>query len=1321
MERKAANVAVVLIATIMLLAGYTMAIAAHPDVTVKDAGGAAVTGKTPYSPKQTCGVCHLYESTDTATVSKTQGRLNMNGNFVVDTYNVQSPAHGVSVGYHMQQGRNEGWTNADRTGGVIGSKLEQHFFSSSPAMFGRYCPPSNRQLVSPYADFASGGNIVDTLAKGMEVAPSEFEKTCGPCHVGGGFGEYDRNMNPYSANSQNGDRYVWRWTHINPSDGNAIGGQIVDTAANPGTELTGTNIVEVDCLVCHMADARPMAAFYKSMGCGQPGGLPGPRTDPNCSRDPNFSFTAGQIYDIYNRNMAMYNGWFDIAATAGLGVLLNPQTGALMTDTPTTIPGASIAYVPKSENCAQCHARVANTLGFPNMSVMRAGFGNYARFTPGINDSGYNMGFGFDPDNGMDANGQCTGAGKCQNANTWFELGCKTGMGKRSQKTGDGGNENWNNMGAGLCAACNQMGWTNPFVTNPSTAPNICMNPALKTGCEMMDPSNTYSGAIAGKMPDYDVHDASSQGILCSTCHYPVSGSIAAKNPYGLDTIPAETIQAIDHQFAKGYSKLEHTKDNLDGTVTCAGCHIAQDQPSLAKNGGTLTAPVPAHSSFPALHFQKIDCRTCHIPSIYSAPGRLKYRDWTVGRFRGLNRNMLDWNFNMLTGTMDPARPMWAWNSTPDGTKITPYLPSVIPLWADGYTGVGSALHYEPMYERDVQSAAELVAAQKNSTFASGPIRLNAANEFPLFDGFSLADHMAIDTKEKIDAMVDELASGTGKGVALHVAATDPRLRLVLPVFDPSHGVAPKQFALGAPEAGGCVMCHSSSDQTSPNYSPHSVGFFDGTYELLKNPMNQLADYDCDQMCGLFGTADCTNPMHPACRTFVGSQLMPGMGLKMDGIDFIQMMTVKEFAYYGQPANMACNPMMQLFDPTNGSGALSNCTPDKTYTRDDARHAMKITLQQSTHNPGGYQFPGLGSANNRVIMPITPDPNPATGQPTTWDQAQICIDPASPNPMQPNFKTCGDGDTIVTVVSQKQFLGYDSNTVTGLQSLFNNIAAAFTWANDKSTNNQVDFNASMSTCPSGACSYSWAFGDGSTGSGATVPHAYATTGTYTVTLTLTDTTTGFKSIRTDRTSLLNGPSTGVTPEPVYTKLTPELTTSVSGFTVNVTDATTNNNGQITGAVKWGDGTADGSITAVGGTATHTYTKAGTYIIRYVVTDSAVDSAAVKIAKTTSVRVVVGTSQGYSISGTVENNASAAILNANATMSLLDSTGKVVRRTSANANGTFTFPPVAPGTYTIEANATALVGTTPTRFTFANVPVTVQNNGSGSSGVTVKAN
>jgi PKD repeat protein len=51
----------------------------------------------------------------------------------------------------------------------------------------------------------------------------------------------------------------------------------------------------------------------------------------------------------------------------------------------------------------------------------------------------------------------------------------------------------------------------------------------------------------------------------------------------------------------------------------------------------------------------------------------------------------------------------------------------------------------------------------------------------------------------------------------------------------------------------------------------------------------------------------------------------------------------------------------------------------------------------------------------------------------------------------------------------------------------------------------VDFNAATTTGPAPIATYSWNFGNGSTGSGVTAQTTYAAPGSYTVTLTVVDT------------------------------------------------------------------------------------------------------------------------------------------------------------------------------------------------------------------------
>ena len=106
------------------------AFASHPggNVDMLDANGESVmvSGK-PYSPKMTCGKCHNYESHIDHAI-KTQVRRS--GEEV--SYSVPFPLHGVTAGYHFQQGRNLYWNQTARDYYKLAS------FTSSPGMYGKY-------------------------------------------------------------------------------------------------------------------------------------------------------------------------------------------------------------------------------------------------------------------------------------------------------------------------------------------------------------------------------------------------------------------------------------------------------------------------------------------------------------------------------------------------------------------------------------------------------------------------------------------------------------------------------------------------------------------------------------------------------------------------------------------------------------------------------------------------------------------------------------------------------------------------------------------------------------------------------------------------------------------------------------------------------------------------------------------------------------------------------------------------------------------------------------------------------------------------------
>ena len=133
------------------------------------------------------------------------------------------------------------------------------------------------------------------------------------------------------------------------------------------------------------------------------------------------------------------------------------------------------------------------------------------------------------------------------------------------------------------------------------------------------------------------------------------------------------------------------------------------------------------------------------------------------------------------------------------------------------------------------------------------------------------------------------------------------------------------------------------------------------------------------------------------------------------------------------------------------------------------------------------------------------------------------------------------------------------------------------------------FDGSRSADPDGTItSYTWVFGDGTTGSGATVGHTYVAGGAYLATLTVTD----------------NGGATGIQSQSVTVVVNAppvaSFTSACSGLTCTFDGSgSSDSDGTITSrAWSFGDGTT-GSGTTVG----HPYAAGGTYTVTLTVTDT----------------------------------------------------------------------------------------------------------------------
>jgi PKD repeat protein len=145
------------------------------------------------------------------------------------------------------------------------------------------------------------------------------------------------------------------------------------------------------------------------------------------------------------------------------------------------------------------------------------------------------------------------------------------------------------------------------------------------------------------------------------------------------------------------------------------------------------------------------------------------------------------------------------------------------------------------------------------------------------------------------------------------------------------------------------------------------------------------------------------------------------------------------------------------------------------------------------------------------------------------------------------------------------------------------------------TGQSVSFDGSASSDSDGTVtSYSWTFGDGTTGSGAKPTHSYATAASYTVKLTVTDNDGATGSVTH---TITVGGSSNVPPSASFT-FTPGSPTTGQSVALDGTGSN-DPDGSVTGyAWNFGDG-----ATGSGETTSHVYANAGTYTVTLTVTDN----------------------------------------------------------------------------------------------------------------------
>lgn len=172
--------------------------------------------------------------------------------------------------------------------------------------------------------------------------------------------------------------------------------------------------------------------------------------------------------------------------------------------------------------------------------------------------------------------------------------------------------------------------------------------------------------------------------------------------------------------------------------------------------------------------------------------------------------------------------------------------------------------------------------------------------------------------------------------------------------------------------------------------------------------------------------------------------------------------------------------------------------------------------------------------------------------------------------------------TVVLVVTNQFGQNATTTRTVTVSSTSTQVSASFVFSpTTPGINQDVFFDATASRPTNGT--YSWNFGDGTTGTGVTPTKRYTAAGTYTVVLVVAN--EFGQTASTSRTMTVSSTSGAVTASFVFSPATPGVNQEV------FFDATASRPTNATFTWNFGDGS-----TATGATPTHRYTAAGTYSV-----------------------------------------------------------------------------------------------------------------------------
>jgi len=294
----------------------------------------------------------------------------------------------------------------------------------------------------------------------------------------------------------------------------------------------------------------------------------------------------------------------------------------------------------------------------------------------------------------------------------------------------------------------------------------------------------------------WDIH--AERLFQCSDCHSSMNNPVT--NEKGRETRPRhlafdarrmsfnDYLHTPDHNLVKGHSAQGTVARRLDGSMRdCRDCHDAE----------------AAHDFLPykKLHFQRLDCQTCHIPRVY-APVRM-VTDWTVMTPEGgpaVQHRGLEGKVN------DPA------------SLITGYEPALLEYREEGGVHRLSPTHLLTSWfwvggdpERPVR-LVDLKKAFLTETGDYNPEVLAALDADR--DGEVSPEELRLDTDEKVARLASRLES---------VGVKNPRIHGEIQPYTLSHGVATGRFAMQD-----CRECHSHDSRVNrqvelSGYTPGGV------------------------------------------------------------------------------------------------------------------------------------------------------------------------------------------------------------------------------------------------------------------------------------------------------------------------------------------------------------------------------------------------------------------------------------------------------------------------------------------------------------------